>query len=55
MYTTDTDFMESITIKIFEGERHLTKLNYFVGEFLLTGIEHAMRGVPQIEVKLQMI
>jgi hypothetical protein len=49
-YTTDTDYETSVLIKIFEGERRLTIDNIFVGEFDLTGIESAPRGIPKIEV-----
>ena len=49
-YTTDTDDMESITIKIFEGERKFTKDNFMVEEFVLTGIEKVKRGIPEIQI-----
>jgi molecular chaperone DnaK (HSP70) len=49
-YTTDTDDMESITIKIFEGERKFTKDNFMVGEFILSNIEKAKRGIPEIQI-----
>lgn len=49
-YTTDTDFMENITIKIFEGERKFTKDNFLIGEFVLTGIEKKKRGIPEIQI-----
>jgi heat shock protein 5 len=39
-----------VTIKIFEGERTQTKDNHLLGNFDLTGIPKAPRGVPQIEV-----
>lgn len=51
LYTTDTDYCESVKIRVFEGERHMTKDNFFVGEFILTGIEPLKRGIPHIEVK----
>ncbi len=37
-------------IQVFQGERALTKDNVRLGQFELTGIERAPRGVPQIEV-----
>lgn len=54
LYTTDTDDSESVMIKIFEGERKMTKDNYFVGEFELSGIPKAPRGFPEIEVKFSL-
>ena len=52
-YTTDTDNMESINIKIFEGERSLTKDNFLIGEFTLNGIEKAKRGIPEIMITFE--
>ncbi len=49
-YTTDSDYEKSVVIKIYEGERTLTADNIFVGEFELSGIEEAPRGIPKIEV-----
>jgi molecular chaperone DnaK (HSP70) len=49
-YTTDADNETSVIIKIFEGERCLTKDNFCVGEFTLKGLEPAPKGVPQIEI-----
>lgn len=49
-YTTDTDDMEEIIIKIFEGERKFTKDNELLGEFKLTGIEKQKRGIPEIQI-----
>ncbi len=49
-FTSDTDYDPSVIIKIFEGERKMTKDNFYVGEFELTGIEPAVRGIPKIEV-----
>ncbi|PFX15836.1 Heat shock protein 70 A2 [Stylophora pistillata] len=39
-------------IKVFEGERALTKDNNELGRFELSGIPPAPRGVPKIEVSL---
>ena len=36
-----------------EGERPLTKDNHLLGEFNLTGIKPAPRGVPKIEVTFE--
>jgi molecular chaperone DnaK (HSP70) len=52
-YTTDTDYMESIDIKIFEGERSLTKDNFLIGEFTLNGIEKSKRGIPEIMITFE--
>ena len=49
-YTTDTDNMEEIEIKIFEGERKLSKDNFLIGDFTLGGIEPEKRGLPEIEI-----
>ncbi len=49
-YTTDSDYEKSVVIKIYEGERTLTHDNIFVGEFELSGIEEAPRGIPKIDV-----
>lgn len=47
-YSTDTDYIESIRIKIYEGERKLTKDNILIGDFILSGIEKQKRGIPEI-------
>lgn len=49
-YTTDQDYVTEIDIKVFEGERKMTRDNFKVGEFVLTGIEEGPRGLPEIEV-----
>jgi molecular chaperone DnaK (HSP70) len=51
LYTTDSDYETSVIIKVFEGERKMTKDNFLVGEFELEGIESAPRGLAKIEVK----
>ena len=49
-YTTDKDYVDNVLIKIYEGERRLTKDNFFVGEFELHGIQLEPRGMPEIDV-----
>ena len=49
-YTTCENNADHVDIKIFEGERSLTKDNFFIGSFTLEGIEPEMRGIPEIEV-----
>lgn len=49
-YTTDQDYETSVAIKIFEGERAMTKDNFKVGEFLLENIKPMLRGLPEIEI-----
>ena len=52
-YTTDTDYLESIDIKIYEGERKFTKDNILIGDFILTGIEKQKRGIPEIQITFE--
>merc|ERR1711963_528025 len=50
IFSTAADNQEVVTIKVYEGERPMTKDNHLLGKFDLTGIPPARRGVPQIEV-----
>merc|ERR1712017_45408 len=45
--------MGTVTIQVFEGERPMTKDNHKLGQFGVTGIAPAPRGVPQIEVTFE--
>ena len=51
-FTTDTDNETEIEIKIYEGERKLVKDNNLIGSFILSNIEKAKKGVPIIEISL---
>jgi len=50
VFTTADDNQSSVTIQAFQGERDFTKDNKSLGNFELTGIAPAPRGIPQIEV-----
>ena len=50
IYTTAADNQPSVTIQVLQGEREMASDNKLIGQFDLSGIAPAPRGVPQIEV-----
>ena len=52
VFSTAEDNQPAVTIKVYQGERELVQHNKLLGEFNLEGIDPAPRGMPQIEVTL---
>ncbi|XP_046554871.1 endoplasmic reticulum chaperone BiP-like [Haliotis rubra] len=52
-FTTTEHDQDEVTIRVYEGERAMTKNNLFLGQFDLTGIQPASRGVPLINVTIE--
>jgi len=50
IFTTADDNQPSVMIQVYQGERDFARDNKSLGNFELTGIMPAPRGVPQIEV-----
>ncbi len=50
IFTTASDNQETVEIHVLQGERTEARHNKSLGKFELTGIAHAPRGNPQIEV-----
>ena len=52
MFSTAADNQTSVEIHILQGERPMAADNKTLGQFMLDGIPTAPRGIPQIEVTL---
>lgn len=50
VFSTATDNQTAVTIRVFQGEREQAEANKLLGQFDLSDIPPAPRGVPQIEV-----
>jgi len=52
VFSTADDNQPAVTVAVFQGERELVQHNKKLGEFNLEGIDPAPRGMPQIEITL---
>ena len=50
IFSTAADNQPAVDVRVFQGERPMAADNMLLGEFQLSGIPSAPRGVPQIEV-----
>ena len=51
IFSTAADNQPAVDIMVYQGERPMAADNKLLGNFQLTGIAPARRGIPQIEVK----
>ena len=51
VFSTAADNQSGVTVRVFQGERKMASDNRLLGEFDLSGIPPAPRGMPKIEVK----
>jgi hypothetical protein len=49
-YSNDKDFVTEIVVKVYEGQRKMTKHNLLIGEFILGGLKPLQRGKHEIDV-----
>jgi molecular chaperone DnaK len=49
-FTTAADMQTSVTIHVFQGERPMSADNVSLGEFTLSGLAPAPRGIPKVDV-----
>lgn len=52
-FTTDEDNTTNVKIKIFQGDSKFTKKNIYLGSFILDNIPKAAKGVPVINVSIE--
>jgi molecular chaperone DnaK len=50
VFSTADDNQPSVMIQVYQGEREMASANQLLGNFELTGLPPAPRGIPQIEV-----
>ena len=50
VFSTADDNQPSVMIQVYQGERQMASANQLLGNFELTGLPPAPRGIPQIEV-----
>jgi molecular chaperone DnaK len=53
-FSTASDNQPAVSIMVYQGEREMAKDNKLLGQFELSGIPPAPRGVPQIEVSFDL-
>jgi L1 cell adhesion molecule like protein len=54
IFTTEEDFQTQVDVVVYEGERQCTEGNNKLGDFEISGLEHAKRGVPKVEVRFDL-
>lgn len=50
VFTTASDMQTAVTVHVYQGERPMAADNTSLGEFNLTGLAPAPRGIPKIDV-----
>ncbi|CAF0736919.1 unnamed protein product [Adineta steineri] len=49
-FTTSVDFQQCVAIKLFQGERSMTKKNHLLGTIDICPITPALKGAPEIQL-----
>ncbi len=50
VFTTSENDQQAVKIRVYQGDKEIAEENVFLGEFVLSGIRPAPKGVPRIEV-----